>query len=251
MGVADRVARPGGSEADPGAQPLPGPGGAPVRVDGLTHSYPGPDGADVTVLHDLDLDVAAGEHVAISGRSGAGKTTLLGLLGGLEPPTRGRILVGGVDVGTLDRDALASYRSSTVGFVFQHFGLLDGLTALENVELPMTVAGVPARHRRPRARALLDRVGLADRAGHLPGALSGGERQRVAIARALTNEPRLILADEPSGNLDDASTAVVLDLLDDLARDHGFTLLVATHDPAVTSRADRCLHLGAGRLTRP
>jgi putative ABC transport system ATP-binding protein len=222
-----------------------------VRVEGLTHSYPGPDGTELTVLHDLSLEVASGEHLAISGRSGAGKTTLLGLVGGLERPAQGRIRVGDVDVGTLGGDDLASYRSSTVGFVFQHFGLLEGLTALENVELPMTVGGVQLRRRRPRARALLDRVGLADRAAHLPGALSGGEQQRVAIARALTNEPRLILADEPSGNLDDASTGVVLDLLDDLAGDHGFTLVVATHDPAVTSRADRCLHLGAGRLTSP
>ena len=237
--------------AEPEEQPVPDAQshGAEVTAVGLGHRYVSPTGADLVVLDDLDFALRAGEHLAISGRSGAGKTTLLALLGGLERLQRGVLRVGDVDVGTLDLDDLAAYRRETVGFVFQHFGLIDSLTALENVELAMTIAGLAPQRRRPRAHALLDRVGLAERADHRPNALSGGERQRVAIARAVVNNPSLILADEPSGNLDVESTALVLDLLDSFASEGACTFVIATHDPAVSMRADRRLHLEHGTLT--
>jgi ABC-type lipoprotein export system ATPase subunit len=223
--------------------------GVAIVAEGVSHCYPGADGSGLTVLDDLALEVEEGDRVAISGRSGAGKTTLLALLGGLERLQHGSLWVGGIDVASLAGDDLAAYRRETVGFVFQHFGLLDSLTALENVELALSVAAVAPRARRARARDLLGRVGLGERADHLPRALSGGERQRVAIARAAANDPRLILADEPSGNLDDESTALVLDLLDELVRGGGCTFVVATHDRAVAARADRRLRLENGSLT--
>jgi putative ABC transport system ATP-binding protein len=223
-------------------------GGVDVVAHAIRHGYRDPNGADLTVLTDLDLTLAAGEHVAVSGRSGAGKTTLLALLGGLEPLQRGELRIGGVDVGELAGDDLAAFRRETVGFVFQHFGLLDSLTALENVELAMSVAAVARPRRRSRARSLLDQVGMADRGDHLPAALSGGERQRVAIARAVANDPDLLLADEPSGNLDAESTALVLGLLDAITTERGCTFVVVTHDEAVARRADRRLHLERGTL---
>jgi len=222
--------------------------GVAIEARALTHGYHRSGHTDVVVLEDVDLVLEAGERVAISGRSGAGKTTLLALLGGLERPQRGSLRVGDDDLSTLDGDALAAYRRKTVGFVFQHFGLLGSLTALENVELAMAVASTPRRRRSTRARALLDAVGLSDRADHLPSALSGGESQRVAIARALANAPRLLLADEPTGNLDDESSALVLDLLAASADGHGCTLVVATHDETVAGRWDRRLVLDRGTL---
>jgi putative ABC transport system ATP-binding protein len=224
--------------------------GVAVRAAALTYDYRRPGESDVRVLEDLELDLRAGERIAVTGRSGAGKTTLLALLGGLERLQAGRLQVGEVDVDELDGDALAAYRGTTVGFVFQHFGLLGTLTAQENVELAMAVASLRRRERSDRARALLDAVGLGSRAGHLPSALSGGESQRVAIARALANSPKLILADEPTGNLDDESTGMVLDLLGSLADGHGCSLVVATHDATVASRWDRRLHLEHGALHR-
>jgi ABC-type lipoprotein export system ATPase subunit len=232
--------------AHPSDEPMRG---LAIDAEGLSHHYPGVGGPGLTVLDDLALFVEEGERVAITGRSGAGKTTLLALLGGLERPQQGSLRVGGVDIASLAGDDLATYRRETVGFVFQHFGLLDSLTALENVELAMSVAGVAPRVRRARAHDLLARVGLGERADHLPRALSGGERQRVAIARAAANDPRLILADEPSGNLDDESTALVLDLLDELVRGRGCTFVIATHDRVVAARADRRLRLENGLLT--
>jgi ABC-type lipoprotein export system ATPase subunit len=226
----------------------PATGGVAVSAHGLTYDYRRRGEEDVRVLDGLDLTLRAGERLAVTGRSGAGKTTLLALLGGLERMQAGRLEVGDTDVSALDGDALAAYRGSTIGFVFQHFGLLGTLTALENVELAMAVASLPRAERTERARSLLDAVGLSGRARHLPSALSGGESQRVAIARALANSPRLILADEPTGNLDDESTAIVLDLLGSLADGHGCTLVVATHDEAVASRWDRRLSLERGAL---
>ena len=223
-------------------------GGVAVSAQGLTYDYRRRGEEDVRVLDGLDLTLRAGERLAVTGRSGAGKTTLLALLGGLEPMQAGLLEVGDTDVSALDGDALAAYRGSTIGFVFQHFGLLGTLTALENVELAMAVASLPRAERTERAHSLLDAVGLGPRARHLPSALSGGESQRVAIARALANSPRLILADEPTGNLDDESTAIVLDLLGSLANGHGCTLVVATHDEAVASRWDRRLSLERGAL---
>ncbi len=223
-------------------------GGVEVSARGLSQRYRIPGGGELAVLENLDLELVSGERVAIVGRSGAGKTTLLALLGGLERLQRGELRVGDVDLTMLGGDDLAGYRRETVGFVFQHFGLVDSLTALENVELAMSIAAVNARDRRARAHGLLDQVGLADRADHLPGALSGGERQRVAIARAVANDPSLILADEPSGNLDADSTELVLDVLDSLAAERGCTFVIATHDRAVTARANRELRLESGVL---
>jgi len=214
----------------------------------ITHGYRDAHGSELAVLTDLDLTLAPGEHVAVSGRSGAGKTTLLALLGGLERLQHGDLRIGAVDVSALEGDDLAAFRRDTVGFVFQHFGLLDSLTAVENVELAMSVAAVARPRRRARARALLDQVGMADRDDHLPAALSGGERQRVAIARAVANDPNLFLADEPTGNLDAESTALVLGLLDSITSERGCTFVVVTHDEAVSLRADRRLHLVQGAL---
>jgi len=222
-------------------------GGVAVRVRGLSHSYRAPEGT-LAVLDHLDLDVPAGDYCVLQGPSGAGKTTLLAILGGLQRPDRGAVEVGDAELGGLRGDELAAYRRSTVGFVFQHFGLLDTLTAQENVELAITLAGTGRRERRARARGLLAAVGLADRARHRPPQLSGGERQRVAMARALANRPRLLLADEPTGNLDDATSELVVDLLERLHRDRRFTLVLVTHDRAIAERSYRRLVLRGGKL---
>ena len=218
-------------------------GGAAVAVRGLRHGYVGPDGP-ITVLDAVDLDVPAGGYLAVVGRSGAGKSTLLAVLGGLDAPQAGVVEVGGIDLAGLRGDALSDYRRTTVGFVFQHFGLLDFLTALENVELAGTLDGRAARRRRARAAELLAAVGMTARAGHRPPQLSGGERQRVAIARAMANRPRLLLADEPTGNLDGASADAVIALLEALRTEHGCTLVVVTHHRELAGRADAVLDLG-------
>jgi putative ABC transport system ATP-binding protein len=213
----------------------------------VSHTYDGPSGP-VPVLADLDLDIPAGGYVALAGASGAGKTTLLALLGGLERVQSGTLTVGEHDVAALAGDDLAAYRRLTVGFVFQHFGLLDALTAAENVELAAVLAGERPSQRRERARALLDAVGMTPRASHRPGALSGGERQRVAIARALVNRPRLVLADEPTGNLDEDTSVEVLRLLESLQTERGCTLLVVTHDRSLARRAEHVVTLDHGRI---
>lgn len=220
---------------------------AGVRARGIGHRYEGGAGP-LAVLDGLDLDVAPGEHVAVVGRSGSGKSTLLSLLGGLEPPQEGQLSVGDHDLETLTGDDLAAFRRETVGFVFQHFGLLEALTAEENVELAGTLCRTGRRARRRRAQELLAAVGLEDRADHRPAALSGGERQRVAVARALANEPELVLADEPTGNLDDESGAVVGALLADLPAHHGCSVIVVTHDATLANGAQRQLALRDGRL---
>jgi putative ABC transport system ATP-binding protein len=232
-------ARPAGESVDDG--------GVAVHAVGLTFRYETPEG-DLTVLDALDFDVEAGTTVAITGASGSGKTTLLSVLGGLDRPHGGSVMVAGYDLATLDRDQMARYRREVVGFVFQDFGLLGQLTALENVELALTFERVSRRRRRVRARELLDAVGLADRLGHRPRALSGGEKQRVAIARALANNPRLVLADEPTGNLDSTSTGTVLDMLMRVPAELGATVVVVTHDDAVAALADRRMHLVDGRI---
>ena len=201
------------------------------------------------MLRDISLKVAEGEYVSLVGPSGSGKTTLLALIGGLDHPQSGQILVGGHDLRTLSGDGLAAFRRETVGFVFQHFGLLEALTARENVELALTLAGVSsARQRHHRASGLLHRVGLGDRLEHRPTELSGGERQRVAIARAIANSPRVILADEPTGDLDDNTAADVGDLLEQLREEEGCTLVVVTHHRRLAARAERSLTLEAGDL---
>ena len=217
--------------------------GAEVRLRDVSHRY-----GHVTVLDGLDLDLRAGGYLALMGASGAGKSTALALIGGLDRAQRGQVVVGGQDLGRLSGDALAAYRRRTIGFVFQHFGLLDTLTARENVELAMALDGVAREERQRRAGELLAAVRLGDRGEHRPSQLSGGERQRVAIARALANRPRLLLADEPTGNLDANAAELVLDLLDRLRTEHGCSLLVVTHNPLVARRADESCELVAGRL---
>jgi ABC-type lipoprotein export system ATPase subunit len=223
-------------------------GGVGVSARGLGHGYPGHEGS-ITVLDDIDLDIGPGAYVALSGPSGAGKSTLLSILGGLERPASGTVSVGDVEVTALVGDGLAAYRRRTVGFVFQHFGLLETLSAQENVELACALSGMTPPRRRNRARDLLEAVDLIARASHRPGELSGGERQRVAIARALANRPRLILADEPTGNLDEESARRVMSLLEALRDQWGYTLLVVTHNRSVADRAAARLALDNGRLS--
>ena len=217
-----------------------------VRIADLRHSYATP-GGPLVVLDGVSLQVPAGGYAAVTGASGAGKTTLLSVLGGLERPAGGRVEVGDRDITALSGDELAAYRRSTVGFVFQHCGLLDALTAAENVELATALAGTARPARRARAAELLDAVGLAERGDHRPVALSGGERQRVAIARALANRPCLLLADEPTGNLDEAATCRVVELLEEARREHGCTLVMVTHDTSLAARAEEVLVLPGGQ----
>jgi lipoprotein-releasing system ATP-binding protein len=218
-----------------------------VEAVGVEKSYhDGP--AIVRVLHGLDLAVAAGECVAVVGESGIGKSTLLHLLGGLDRPTAGRLVIAGVDLGTRGEPELAAFRNREVGFVFQFHQLLADFTALENVMLPALIARTPRRQARDQAAALLERVGLGDRIEHRPGELSGGEQQRVAVARAVVRRPRLLLADEPTGNLDPATGARVEQLLLELNREAGSTLIVATHSDRLATVMTRRLRLRGGRL---
>jgi ABC-type lipoprotein export system ATPase subunit len=228
---------------------------APVlRTRALEKRYGQGEGI-VRALDGVEVEVAAGETLAVRGPSGCGKSTLLHLLGGLERPSGGEVWLAGRRIDQLSEKALARLRRQAIGFVFQAFHLMEELTAVENVELPALLAGRSPRAARRRAAELLDRVGLTDRAKHLPSALSGGERQRVAIARALSNEPLVVLADEPTGNLDSAATLDVLRLIDSL-RASGQTLLIVTHDTRIAGTADRLISMRDGafveetRLTR-
>ena len=200
----------------------------------------------LTILEDVSFEIASGEAVAILGASGSGKTTLLGLLAGLDVPTAGQVFIDGADLAALDEDGRASLRRRMVGFVFQSFQLLPALTALENVMLPMELAGSPAA--REASLALLTRAGLAERLHHYPRQLSGGEQQRVAIARAFAGPPRLLFADEPTGNLDSATGEEIVNLMFDLNRERSTTLLLVTHDERLAARCGRRLRLAAGRL---
>ena len=201
---------------------------------------------DLTILNGLDLTVAAGEFVCIRGPSGSGKSTLLGLLAGLDHPTSGSVEVAGADLSTLGEEELALFRSRHLGFVFQSFHLLANLTAVENIAVPLEIAG--ERGARARAAALLDSFGLGERGHHLPSQLSGGEQQRVAIARAISNEPAVVLADEPTGNLDEETGTAIGELLLGVRERTGAALVVATHDSALSALADRRLRLRGGRL---
>src|SRR5687767_6307248 len=200
------------------------------------------------VLRDLDLDVERGEMVAIVGASGVGKSTLLHLLGGLDRMDSGAICVGESDIGGLAEHELTTFRNKHVGFVFQFHHLLPEFSALENAEMPLRIAGTPAPERRGRATGLLDRVGLAARVEHRPGMLSGGEQQRVALARALVMHPLLLLADEPTGNLDEHTAETLHGLLREMHREHGLTSVIATHNPRLAAACDRVLRLEEGTL---
>jgi putative ABC transport system ATP-binding protein len=227
------------------------PDAAPLVVaHGLRHEYRAAAGA-VHALRDVELEVGRGQLVAVRGRSGSGKTTLLNLLGGLDRPTAGEVIVDGQEVNRLGEQELVRFRRETVGFVFQAFGLIPILSAAENVEVPLRLVAAEAGERDGRVRALLERVGLADRANHRPHELSGGEQQRVAIARALANRPRLLLADEPTGQLDSHTGHAIMELLRAVVSDEGVTAIIATHDVAMLDVADRVLELQDGRLGVP
>jgi predicted ABC-type transport system involved in lysophospholipase L1 biosynthesis ATPase subunit len=219
-----------------------------VRATGLSKTY-GSGPSAVAALVGVDLAIPRGGRLAVVGKSGSGKSTLMNLLGGLDTPSAGSLAVAGRQLAALSRRQLADYRLTSVGFVFQSFHLLPHRTALENVELPLTLAGRPRRERRVAARELLDAVGMGHRTGHTPPQLSGGERQRVAVARALANRPALVLADEPTGNLDSASAAAVMDLLLAQVRDRGVTLVLVTHDEDLAARsADRVVRMSDGQI---
>jgi putative ABC transport system ATP-binding protein len=217
-----------------------------IRLEGVSRTFE-IGGQPLHALRDVTEHVRPGEHVAIMGPSGSGKSTLLNVIGCLDRPTAGRYWLDGREVSALDDEALTLVRRHTIGFVFQSFHLVPRLTAVENVELPMLFAGTDPTERRSRAEAALVTVGLSDRAAHRPSQLSGGERQRVALARAMVMGPRVLLADEPTGNLDSASGGLVLDHLDALHAG-GLTLVVVTHDPRVAERAGRTVHMMDGRI---
>ena len=218
-----------------------------VKTEQLTKIY-GQGITAVTALNHLNLDIQPGEFVAVMGPSGCGKSTLLHLVGGLDQPTSGRVMLDGQDLSGLKDDDLAQLRRRRIGLVFQFFNLIPVLTASENVALPLTLDGAKPGEAQQKAADWLKRIGLADRMTHRPDQLSGGQQQRVAIARALAADPLLILADEPTGNLDEGTGDTVLRLLLELTRDAGKTLFMATHAPEVAAQADRVLHLAHGRL---
>ena len=215
-----------------------------IRTEGLTKVYG--DGVQIHALDHVSFEVQEGEMIAVMGPSGSGKSTLLNMLGALDRPSFGTVCIDDQDLSKVSR--LDRFRSRTVGFVFQMHNLIPTLTAAENVEVPMRGRGLAAKKRRARVQELLELVGLADRAGHVPGQLSGGQRQRVAIARSLANEPRLVLADEPTGNLDSNSGAEVIHLLQTLNRERNTTILVVTHDRHVARATQRILTMSDGRI---
>jgi lipoprotein-releasing system ATP-binding protein len=223
-------------------------GSVVIQARGLRKVYPGGGGTELTVLDGVDLQVAAGEAVAIIGASGAGKSTLLHLLGGLDTPTGGEVEVAGRRLDALEGVELASFRNEVIGFVFQFHHLLREFTALENVMMPVLIGGGERPEAEARARTLLTQVGLADRATHRSTELSGGEQQRVAVARALANNPAVILADEPSGNLDAHTSDRLHDLFFRLRQEHGVALVLATHNRELADRTDRILRVKEGEL---
>jgi putative ABC transport system ATP-binding protein len=224
---------------------------APVVQANRTNLHLKSGGQPLHILRDVDLTLAPGEVAAIVGPSGSGKTSLLMVLSGLERASSGQIVVDGTDISGMSEDQLAIFRRKTLGILFQNFHLIPSMTALENVALTLEIAepGTPWRKIHERAAAALAEVGLSERLTHLPSALSGGEQQRVGLARALVGQPTLLLADEPTGNLDQETGAKVIELMFGLARDRGTAILLITHDPDLAHRADRLLHMNQGRLT--
>ena len=220
---------------------------AAIEAVGISRTYRMGEGS-VPALRGVSLRIEPGDYVAVVGPSGSGKSTLMHLLGGLDRPTEGRLVIGGEEVGKLTENQLARLRNRTIGFVFQSFHLLPRTSAVENVALPLVYRGVPARTRRQRAAAMLGQVGLAHRLDHRPNQLSGGEQQRVAIARALVTDPSVLLADEPTGNLDSATGEAVLALLEQLNQSSGVAVVLVTHDREVAQRARRQIVIRDGRI---
>ena len=218
-----------------------------IRISHLSKGYVR-GGQAIPVLLDINLDVARGEFIALMGPSGSGKSTLLNLIAGIDKPSAGTIAIDGVDIAGLSEGQLADWRAANVGFIFQFYNLLPVLSAFDNVELPLLLTGLSSRERHDRVAAMLDLVGLTDRADHYPSELSGGQQQRVAIARALVTDPVLIVADEPTGDLDRTTGAEVLSLLDQLVHERGKTIVMVTHDPKAAARAGRMVHLEKGVL---
>jgi lipoprotein-releasing system ATP-binding protein len=247
-----RLVRPGEAAAassDDGARRGAEQGdGVVIAAAGLVKEFRGGDGSIIRVLDEVSMTVRRGEMVAVTGASGAGKSTLLHVLGALEAPTAGRIRLAGTAIEPLGDDALAALRNRTVGFVFQFHHLLREFSALENVMMPLRIGGMAVAEARARAVALLERVGLGARMQHRPSALSGGEQQRTAVARALAAQPAVLLADEPSGNLDLHNAERLHDLFAELARDRSLGVVVVTHNMSLAARADRVLRLEGGRL---
>jgi putative ABC transport system ATP-binding protein len=219
-----------------------------VRAEGLTKQVATADHV-LVIVRNASLEVRAGEALAILGASGSGKSTLLGLLAGLDVPSAGKVWIDGEDLFALDEDGRARLRGRMVGFVFQSFQLLPALTALENVMLPLELAG--GKDAAARARAVLDRVDIGDRLGHYPRQLSGGEQQRVAVARAFVTEPKILFADEPTGNLDSVTGEHVIELLFEMNRERGTTLVLVTHDEALAARCGRRIRISAGEIVQP
>jgi putative ABC transport system ATP-binding protein len=226
----------------------PGAGVPLIHLEGVVKDFQ-LGSLTVRALDGVTMDIADGEFVVVMGPSGSGKSTLLNLVGGLDRPTRGRIMVEGENIAALDEIGLATFRRRMIGFVFQSFNLIGTMSARQNVEFPMVFAGVPSRRRRARAEEVLRRVGLGTRIGHRPSELSGGEQQRVAIARALANDPPVVLGDEPTGNLDSHTGEEVMGILSALNRT-GRTLIVVSHDQRLAGYADRVVHMEDGRLLR-
>ena len=218
-----------------------------IKIRDLSKGYQR-GGQDIAVLTELQLDVMAGDFVALMGPSGSGKSTLLNLIAGIDKPSSGRIEIGGIDIATLSEGELADWRARNVGFIFQFYNLMPVLSAFENVELPLLLTHLSARQRREHVLTALHMVRLDDRMDHYPNELSGGQQQRVAIARALVSDPTLIVADEPTGDLDRQTGAEVLDLLVELNRSLGKTIVMVTHDPKAAARARRIVHLEKGEL---
>jgi putative ABC transport system ATP-binding protein len=229
--------------------PAPDPNTPTIRLEGVHKTYNLGE-VQVQALRGVSLEIYPGEFVAVMGASGSGKSTLMNILGCLDRPTRGKYFLDGTDVSSFTKRQLAKIRNSKIGFVFQQFNLLSRTSALENVELPTIYAGISFAERESRARQALERVGLADRAGHFPSQLSGGQQQRVAIARALVNSPSLLLADEPTGNLDSRTSIEIMDIFQRLNEDHGLTVIIVTHEPDIALYVKRALEFRDGRMLR-
>ncbi|HTY57911.1 MAG TPA: ABC transporter ATP-binding protein [Bacteroidota bacterium] len=222
--------------------------GTMIRVDHVTKSYRR-DSIEIPVLRDISIDVPAGEFLALMGPSGSGKTTLLNLIAGIDRPNAGKVVVNGTDIALLGESELARWRARHVGFIFQFYNLLPVLTAFENVELPLLLTGLSRKEKREHVEAALQLVGLGDRIHHYPKQLSGGQEQRVAIARAIVTDPTILVADEPTGDLDKVSAGEIMELLDRLNKEFKKTIVMVTHDPRAAERAHKAMHLDKGELT--